>query len=172
MKQVSDHLRAQADGLEDLRAGVGGDGGHAHLGHDLQQALAERLEQVGLGLAPRSFSMHAAPDQVPDRLDGQVRVDRGGAVADEQRDVVALADVAGLHHEADPGAGLLLDQVVVHRAGQQQRREWARGRDRRRVAAVGQDDEAAQQPRWRPRPRRRCRASRARRPVAAAQTGS
>jgi hypothetical protein len=39
----------------------------------------------------------------------------GGAEADEQRDVVDLANVAGLHEEADPGAGLLADQVVVHR---------------------------------------------------------
>ena len=54
-----DHLRAQADGLEDLRAGVGGDGGHAHLGHDLQQALAEGLEQVGLGLLLGYPGQHA-----------------------------------------------------------------------------------------------------------------
>src|SRR5439155_21952307 len=85
-----DYLRTQADGLEDLRAGVGGDGGHAHLGHDLQQALAEGLEQVGLGLELRDVLNDPAPHQVPDRLDGQVRVDGGGTVPDEQGYVVAF----------------------------------------------------------------------------------
>jgi hypothetical protein len=53
--------------------------------------------------------------------------------------VVHLADVAGLDEQADLGAGLLADEVVVHRRGEQQRR------DRREVAvrvAVGEHDEA------------------------------
>ena len=58
----------------------------------------------------------AGADEVLDRLHGEVGVDRGGAVADEQGDVVHLADVAGLDEQADLGAGLLADQVVVHRA--------------------------------------------------------
>ena len=52
--------------------------------------------------------------------------------------MVDLPDVAGLDQQADPGAGLLADEVVVHRRGQQQRR------DRRQVAPgvpVGEDDE-------------------------------
>ena len=40
------------------------------------------------------------------RLEGQVRVDRRGAVAEQQRGVVHLAHVAALDDEADPGAGL------------------------------------------------------------------
>lgn len=40
----------EADGLEDLGAAVGGDGGDAHLGHDLEDALAERVDQVPDGL--------------------------------------------------------------------------------------------------------------------------
>ena len=55
-----------------------------------------------------------------DALERQVRVDRAGAVADEQRHVVHLAGVAALDDEADLGALLLADQVVVHRGGQQQ----------------------------------------------------
>ena len=53
--------------------------------------------------------------------------------------MVHLAHVAGLDDEADLGAGLLADQVVVHGGGEQQRR------DRREVAvgvAVGEHDEA------------------------------
>ena len=83
--------RAQADRLEDLRAGVGGDGGHAHLGHDLQHALAERLDQVAAAALVARCSAASSPrcDQVRDRLDRQVGVDGGGAVADQQRHVVA-----------------------------------------------------------------------------------
>ena len=65
----------------------------------------------------------AGARHVLDRLDGQVGADRRGAVADEQRDVVALADVTGLDHQAWPGAGALPHQVMVHRAGEQERRD-------------------------------------------------
>ncbi len=41
-----DHLAGEADGLEDLGAGVGRHGGDAHLGHDLDHALARRLDVV------------------------------------------------------------------------------------------------------------------------------
>ena len=80
----------------------------------------------------------AVADEVLDRLEGQVRVDRGGAVAEQQRDVVHLAAVAGLDDEADLHAGLLAHQVVVHGRRHQQRR------DRRALlvaVAVGQHDD-------------------------------
>ncbi|EWC59048.1 hypothetical protein UO65_5657 [Actinokineospora spheciospongiae] len=133
-----DDLRAQAERLEDLRAVVGGHGGHAHLRHGLAHALAQRLDQVA-GRGVRVGALDQAPvRQVLDRGHRQVRVDRGRAVADQQRHVVHLAGVAGLHHQADLAAGLLPDQVLVHRADEQQRR------DRRLVllhAAVGQHDD-------------------------------
>ena len=43
---VPDHFVTQAYGLEDLRTGVGRHGGDAHLGHDLEQALVARLDDV------------------------------------------------------------------------------------------------------------------------------
>ena len=45
-----DEARMQADRVEDLRAAVGLVGRDAHLGHDLQQALADRLDVVLLHL--------------------------------------------------------------------------------------------------------------------------
>ena len=78
-------------------------------------------------------------DHVVDRLEGQVGVHRGRAVADQQRDVVHLAAVAGLDDQPDLGARTLPDQVLVHDRGHQQRRD-------RRVlvvtVAVGQDQDA------------------------------
>ena len=69
-------------------------------------------------------------DQVLDRLEREVRVDRAGAVADEQRHVVHLAGVAALDDQADLRALLLADEVVVDGGRQQQRRD-------RRVDRVG-----------------------------------
>ena len=80
-----------------------------------------------------------ARTQVLDGFHREVRVDGGGAVADEQRDVVDLADVAGLDQQAHLGALLGADEVVVDGGGEQQRGD-------RRVLGVGvpvgQDDEA------------------------------
>ncbi len=74
-KQVVDHLSAEADCLEDLRPGVGGDGRHAHLGHDLHQALAERLDQVGFRLAAADAREQPAsgPGPAPSRSPGTGR---------------------------------------------------------------------------------------------------
>ena len=133
-----DELLRQADRLEHLGAVVRRHGGDAHLRHHLEDALAQGLDEVGDRLLRVDPGDGAGADEVLDGLHRQVGVDRGGAEADEQRDVVDLADVAGLHEETDPGAGLLADQVVVHRGGEQQRR------DRGEVATgvtVGEHDE-------------------------------
>ena len=133
-----DELAGQPDGLEDLRAGVGGDRADAHLGHHLQHALAERLDEVVRGLVGGDADEVTAVDQVGRRLERQVRVHRGSAVAEQQRGVVHLAHVAALDDEADPGALAAADQVVVDGAGQQQARD---GREAAVGAPVGQHDD-------------------------------
>ena len=141
-----DQLVAEPDRLEDLRAGVAGDGAHAHLAHHLEHALAGGLDVV----LHRLVRIHPAEavqvlgDHVLDRLERQVRVDRAGAVADQQRHVVHLAGVAALDDQADLGALLLADEVVVHGRGEQQRRD-------RRVhlvaVAVAEHDDPGTRPR-------------------------
>ena len=110
-----DELLGEADGLEDLGAGVGRHRRDAHLAHDLEDALAERLDQVLDRELRVDVDEVAVAGEVLDGLHGEVGVDRGGAVPDQQRDVVDLAHVAGLDDQPDLGAGLLADQVVVHR---------------------------------------------------------
>ena len=44
LKCCVDQVLVEADRLEDLRAAIGADGRDAHLGHDLQQALADAGE--------------------------------------------------------------------------------------------------------------------------------
>ena len=95
----------------------------------LPRALS-RLASAFFSVSFGSPAMTPRRTRSRDRLDGQVGVDGSGAVADEQRDVVALAGVPRLDDQAGPGPRLLPDQMVVHGAGQQQRRD--RGQRRRR----------------------------------------
>ena len=133
-----DELRAEADRLEHLRARIGRHRGDAHLRHDLQHALAERVDEVLDGLLRGDARDVAGAHEVLDRLHGQVRVDRRGTVADERRDVVHLAHVPGLDDQTDLHPVLAPDEVVVDRRHHEQRRD----RDEILVrVAVGQDDE-------------------------------
>ena len=61
-----------------------------------------------------------------------------GAVADQQREVVHLARLARLEHQAAAGARPLADEVVLHGRDRQQRRD---GGVLGVVAAVGEDDD-------------------------------
>ena len=83
------------------------------------QVVAERL---ALGhLAEQAVAHHLG-----DRLEGEIGVDRRGAVADEEGEVVHLAGVAALDDEADAGPLLLAYEVVVHRRGEQAATGWGR----------------------------------------------
>ena len=108
-------LLRQAGDVEQLGTGVGGEGGDAHLGHHLEHALGGGLPVVVAGLGGVYPDEVAVLDQLVDRLERHVRVDRVGAVPEQHGHVVDLAGVTGLDHQADAGAGLLAHQVVVHR---------------------------------------------------------
>ena len=136
-----DQLLVEPDRLEHLRAAVRRDGGDAHLRHDLQHALARRLDVllhrfVRVGATE---TVETLGDQVLDRLEREVRVDRPRSVTDQEGHVVHFARVARLHDEPDLGARLLADEVVVDRRREEQRR------DRRPLAvrvAVGEHEHA------------------------------
>ncbi len=133
-----DHLRSQADGFEDLSPGVGGHRRHTHLRHDLDDALARRLDVVGARLTGRHPFEHVlVGDGVVDGLEGEIGVHRRRAVPDEQGDVMHLAGVARLDHQPDAGPRLLPDQVLVHGRGEQQRGD---GRHAGVGVPVRQDD--------------------------------
>ena len=86
------------------------------LDSDLDDALVGGLDVVLHGLSRGRCRAEAAPaDQVGQRLERQVRVDRAGAVADQQAEVVDLARVAGFDDQAALRAQLLADQVMVQR---------------------------------------------------------
>ncbi len=119
---LGDGVGVDADGLEQLRAAVAHVGAHAHLGHDLGQALADGLDVVVDGLLGRQLArqvlVHGGQG-----LHGQPGVHGLGAVAGQHGEVVHLARAAGLHHQAGAGAQALADQVLVHGRQRQQRRD-------------------------------------------------
>ena len=125
----------QPQRLGHLRAGVRRDRADAHLGHHLQHALAERLDVLADRVDRVLHRQGTGADHVLDRLEGEVRIDGGGAVPEQQGDVVHLAAVARLHHQADLRPGALPHQVRVHGCGEQERRD---GRAPAVAAAVGE----------------------------------
>ncbi len=135
-----DERLLEADCLEDLRAAVGLDRRDPHLGDRLQQALADRLDDVALGDVDVVDAGHAAGgDEVADRVQQQVGVDRAAAVADQRGHVVDLARLAGLEHESGAQARALAHEVLVDGGDGQQRRDR---RAPRPDLAVGQDQHA------------------------------
>ena len=119
----------QAHHVGQLGAAVARHRGDAHLGHDLLDAGGRGLDVVFLGF----FCGDAHSPVVGHLINGlesHVRVDGIRTEVDEHGQVVHLAGSAGLDHQRCAGARLLLHHVVVHGAGQQQRRD-------RGVALVG-----------------------------------
>ena len=113
-----DQRLLQADGFEDLRAGVGHVGRDAHLRHDLEQALADALDEVldgllaGLGVAR----------QLLQAFQREVGMHGLGAVAGEHGEVVRFAGAAGFDDETDARAQPLGNEVLMHRRSGEQRR--------------------------------------------------
>ncbi len=134
-----DELGRQTDRLEDLCAAVGRDRRDAHLGHRLEQALRDPLHGAALGVFRGHLRRQlAAVDQLRQRLEHQVRVDRRGAVADEHGDAVHAARLAGLDDQAGLQARPLADEVMVDGRDRECRR------DRRPLGpdgAVGEDQD-------------------------------
>ena len=134
---AGDEIALQADRVEDLGAAIGLVGRDAHLGHDLEQALVDRLDVAMDGLVGIDILGQVARHG-GQRVEGQVGVDRLGAVAGQHAEVMHLARLAGLDHQTDRGSQAVADQVMVHAGGRQQRRDrHAVGPDH----AVGQDDD-------------------------------
>ena len=99
----------QAHGLEDLRALVGLQRRDAHLRHHLEHPLGHALlvrgDHIGVVHHMLGVVQVAVAAGVPQRLEGQVRVDGVRTVPHEQAVMVDFAGLPGLHHDADSGYG-------------------------------------------------------------------
>ncbi len=123
-EEFLDEFRRQADRIENLRAAIGLIGRNAHLRHDLEHALADRLDEAidhfaGIDLLrEQALGVH-----VGKRVEGEIGVDRLRAIARKTAEMMDFARLARFDHEADRGAKTLADQVVMHGGGRQQRRD-------------------------------------------------
>ena len=135
---VVDDGLVETEGFEHLGAAVTLDRGDAHLGHDLDDALGRSFHQVLARGLVIDAGEQRFPDHVIDRLERHVGIDRGGAVADEQRKVVHFARVTSLDDDGDAGAETFADEIVVQAGDGEQRRH---GCEFLRHAAVGEDED-------------------------------
>ncbi len=108
-----DQVLVEADGLEDLGPAVALDGGDPHLGDHLHHPLVQGLDVVLDRVLFVDSGQETLAHEVAQGLEGQVGVHGSRAVADEEGEVVHLARLAALEHEAHARARALADQVVV-----------------------------------------------------------
>ena len=113
-----DELARQAHSVKDLGAAVGLVGRNAHLGHDLQNALADGLDVVLAHLIGGLRQAVARPE-VLKGLEGEVGVDRLGAIAGKDAEVMHLAGLTRLNHQSGLHAQSLADQVMMDRRSRQ-----------------------------------------------------
>ena len=132
-----DDILPQTERFEDLRAAIALDRGDAHLGHDLDHALRGGLHEIRARLLVVDSGEQPFADHVVDRLERDIRIDGGRAVADEQREVMHLARFAGFKHERDARAEAFANQIMVQ-AGNGEQRGNRRGLAR--DAAIAEDD--------------------------------
>ncbi len=131
-----DHLGAEAEGLEDLRAAIGREGRDPHLGQDLEQALFRRGAELEprlrrawpgrLARIPAAVVLalvRALVEQRVYRGNREPRVDRFGAVPDQRGVVMDVDRVARLGHQPHPRAQAPFHQVLPHSADREQHRD-------------------------------------------------
>ena len=80
-EEAVDELLVQADGFEDLRTAVARKRRDAHLGHDLEDALVERLHVMIDRVLARDAGNEPVRDHVVDRLEREIWIHHAGAVA-------------------------------------------------------------------------------------------
>ena len=120
-EELPDKARREAHGIENLRAAIGLVGRDAHLGHDLLEALADRLD-VAVTCGPVINLVRQIVEQCLDGLEDEPGVDRLGAVTGQGCKMMHLECCTGLDHETGFRAQPLADKVMMHGRGGQQRR--------------------------------------------------
>ena len=107
---IIDDLIVQAESLENLGSLVRLQRRDAHLAHDLEHPLLDRFAIRGDDLLVGPFLVERAVlATLPQSLEGQVRIDGIRPVAGQQAEMMDLARLARLDHNADSRA-----QFVTH----------------------------------------------------------
>ena len=103
-----DQCCTQTNSLKDLSAAVRHVGRDAHFGHHFVQAFADGLDVI-LDRLVRIFA------QRREGFQRKVRVDRFGAIATKQREVMDFTRRAGFNHDTGVGAQAFANEMLVNR---------------------------------------------------------
>jgi len=136
---LGDDLGRDAEGLEDLRAAVAGEGADAHLRHDLVETGVDRVAIVGERLGGLDgLGGLSGRGELGDGAKRERRVDGVGAEAEERGDLVDFAGLAGLGDEVGAEAEAGAHELLVHGADGEEHRDRGLLRG---DAAVGDDED-------------------------------
>ena len=116
-----DDRAADADRFEDLCAAIALHRRDSHLRGDLDDPLVGRLDVILLRLIERDvLGKHPFARHVRKRLESEIGIDRAGAIADQQAEMMHFARLAGLDDQAALRARSLADEMVMHRGSGEQ----------------------------------------------------
>ncbi|CAB4561162.1 unannotated protein [freshwater metagenome] len=116
---IDERLR-EADRFEDLCAGVGSDGRDTHLRHHLQDPLAKGFDEIAHCFLWADAGDDSTQDQIFDTFHSKVRIYCCCTKADEERDMMDLADLATLDDQSDSSSCLLANQMMMNRSGKKE----------------------------------------------------
>ena len=103
-----DQTARQSDRIENLRAAIALESRDAHFGHDLEQALSGCGDELARARGPRAHRVQT--------LEREIGVDRFGAIAREDAEMMDLARFAGLDHQSGLDPQALADELMMDRA--------------------------------------------------------
>ena len=104
---------AQAERFEDLRTAVALQRADAHLRADFDDTFEAGFDVLISCLVVLGIRQQPLLDHVVDGFIGHVGIDRGCAVANQQREMMHLARFAAFDDDGAAGAGLLADEMVM-----------------------------------------------------------
>src|SRR5258708_31684781 len=111
------------DRLENLRAAIALDGGDAHLGNHLHDALDGGLRVILARVLVLDVLEQSLADHVVQGLERKIRIDRSRAITDQQGKMMYFARFAGFDHQADARPRAFADKMMVQARHRQQRRD-------------------------------------------------
>ena len=101
---VIDDILAQSDRFEHLCAVITLDGGNAHFRSDFDHTFSGCFDEILTSQFVIDVGQHAIADHAIHGLEGEVRIDRAAAIADQQGKVVHFARLSRFQHQTDAGS--------------------------------------------------------------------
>ena len=116
------HFLMQPNGFKHLRTVIALYGRDTHLGHDLDHALGGGLHEILASRLMIHIRQHVFADHAVNGFEGQIRIDRAGAIAHQQTEMMHFACFAGFHYQTHASTDARPDQVMMQTGHGKQRR--------------------------------------------------